>query len=178
MALVSLYHTGENATKTQEGQPHCLQALETDAKDHPRWEKHRGSICQYLHIPREWGSIPCRVGLDQPTGTTPAASALCPSTAPKDRARIQQRGPGALLCYFISGFELQDLPGSLDVVSLTPGGFSWGLCSSQQRWEAPVPAFHLTAAQLNQRDAELILGRGQPERDSSNTKTRGKCWSL
>lgn len=82
------------------------------------------------------------------------------------------RGPGALMCYFISGFELQDPTGFLDVVSLTPGGFSRGLCCRESS------AFHLTAAQLNPRDAELIVGRRrEPGRDSSNTKTRGKCRS-
>lgn len=126
-----------------------------------------GSIWQYLHIPSEELQNQAGAGWDwiSPTGTTPAASASCPSIVPKDRAG---RGPAALMCDFISGFELQDLPGFLDVLSLTPGGFSRALCS----------AFHLTAAQLNRRDAEIIVGRRrEPERDSSNTKNRGKCQS-
>lgn len=72
------------------------------------------------------------MGLDQPHRSNPSCLCLVPFNSFQRQGNdLAEGGPRALMCYVISGFELQDLTGFLDVVSPTPGEFSWGLCSSR-----------------------------------------------
>lgn len=140
-----------------------------------------GSICQHLHLAsQELLKQPGGGWVDQPNTNKLSWLCLVPfSIVSKDRAMIYHKeAPGHWRVILFLALNFRNIQNSWKCgVAHTRWIYPGSLFQPYHCWKASVPAFHLTAAQLNKRDAKLIVWWREPKRDSSNMKTRGKCQS-